>query len=48
MTDYTAVLDVYTLEDILERNDITQEEALDYLVTQGFLRLPEIEPLEFE
>lgn len=47
MTDYTAILDVYTIQDILEQNDITEEEALDYLVTQGFLTLPEIEPLEF-
>lgn len=43
-----TILETYTLEEILELNDITEEEALDYLVTQGFLNLPEITPLEFD
>jgi hypothetical protein len=45
---YAAVLDVYDLEEILELNDITNEEALDFLVTQGFIELPRIKPLDFE
>lgn len=42
-----AVLEVYSLEEILELNDLTTEDVLDYLVTQGFVRLPEIQPLDF-
>lgn len=48
VTDYAAILDVYTLEEILELNDMTTEEALELFVTQGFLRLPYIKPLEFD
>ncbi len=44
----SAVLEAYSLEEILELNDITNEEALDYLVAHGFLTLPEIQPLEFD
>ena len=46
--NYAAVLETYTLEEILELNDVTEEEALEYLVTQGFLELPEIEPLDVD
>ena len=46
--NYSAILDLYTLEDILEHNDVTPEEALEYLVVQGFLRLPEVQELNFE
>jgi len=46
--NYAAVLETYSLEEILELNDVTEEETLDYLVTHGFLDLPEITPLEFE
>lgn len=48
MTDYSAILETYSLQELLELNDLTEEEALDYLVTQGFLKLPEITPLDFE
>jgi len=48
LTDYAAVLDVYTLEELLEHNDITTEECLEYLVETRFVKLPEVEPLEFE
>lgn len=45
---YAAILETYSLEEILELNDSTEEEALEFLVTQGFLVLPKIKPLEFE
>lgn len=45
---YAAILEVYTLEELIELNDLTEEDALDYLVTQGFLKLPRIKPLDFE
>jgi len=40
------LLEIYSLEEILELNDITPEEALEYLVNQEFIKLPEIQPLE--
>ncbi len=43
-----ALLDVYSLAEILEMNDLTEADALEYLLEQGFLDLPEIRPLEFE
>lgn len=45
---YTAVLDVYTLEQILELNDKTTEDCLEYLVEEGYVELPRIKPLDFE
>lgn len=45
---YKTILETYSLTEILELNDLTEEEALDYLVTQGFLHLPDVQPLEFE
>jgi len=46
--NYAAILETYSLEEIFELNDTTEEEVLDFLVTQGFLKLPEVTPLEFE
>ncbi len=43
-----ALLDVYSLAEILEMNDLTEADALDFLLEQRFLILPEIQPLEFE
>lgn len=45
---YETLLEAYSLVEILELNDRTEEEALDFLVTQGFLKLPDIRPLDFE
>lgn len=42
------MLETYSLEEILELNDLTPEEALEYLVTQGLVELPEITPLDFQ
>lgn len=48
MTHYATILDVYSLEDILELNDKTSEDCLEYLVEEGYVTLPDIQPLEFE
>lgn len=48
MTNYPAILDVYTLEELLELNDKTPEECLELLVDCNFITLPEVEPLEFD
>jgi hypothetical protein len=44
---YSAILEVYDLSEIIELNDLTQEEVLEYLVENRILKLPEIQPLEF-
>ena len=38
-------LEVYSLEDILEFNDLTEVEVLDYLIQQKFVSLPSPRPL---
>jgi hypothetical protein len=43
-----TVLDLYSLEEILELNDVTPEEALEYLVQARIVRLPEPQELEFD
>lgn len=48
MTLYTTILDAYTLEDLLELNDKTTEDCLEFLVEEAFITLPDIQPLEFE
>ena len=48
MTDYRLVLDTYSLEEILEMNDLTEEDILRILVTSKIIDLPDVIPLEFE
>lgn len=45
---YATVLETYSLEEILELNDLTAEDALEYLVEQGIVDLPDIRPLDFD
>lgn len=45
---YSTVLDAYSLEEILELNDRTTEETLEFLVEHGYIRLPDLKPLDFE
>jgi hypothetical protein len=45
---YTTLLQTYTISDLLELNDITEEELLEFLVEEDFIHLPEIQPLEFD
>lgn len=42
-----ALLEAYSFSEILELNDLTEEEAVEYLVNHGLVKLPEITPLEF-
>lgn len=48
LTDYAAILECYSLEEILELNDKTQEELLLFLVEERFVKLPKPLPLDFE
>lgn len=45
--NYSSLLETYTLQDILELNDIDETECLKFLVESEFVTLPEIQPLEF-
>jgi len=40
-----SLLEIYTLDDILEHNDITLEEALAILVEEGKIVIPEVRPV---
>ena len=46
--NYSTILDTYSLEDLLELNDKTPEDCLEFLVEEGFIDLPSVKPLEFE
>ena len=45
---YTAILNAYSLSELLEMNDLTDEDALQFMVEAKFVILPEILPVEFE
>lgn len=44
-SDVNAALEIYTLEEILEHNDLTVEEALVALVREGLIELPDLRPV---
>lgn len=48
MADYANALETYSLEEILELNDVTEEEALEFMVEENFIKLPSIRSLDFE
>lgn len=41
-------LSVYTLEEIIEINELTEEEVLEFLLDQKFIRLPSVMPIDLE
>jgi hypothetical protein len=45
---YTTVLQAYTLTELLELNDKTEEDCLEFLVEEGFITLPEVLPLDYD
>ena len=45
---FATLLEVYTLEEILELNDKTEEDCLEFLVDEKFVKLPSIKPLDFD
>lgn len=48
MTDFTALLDCYTIEEILEYNDLTLEDCIAFLVAEKFVSLPDVLPLDLD
>jgi len=45
ISEYRNILDTYSLVEILEMNDLTEEDCLEFLVEEGFVELPEILPV---
>lgn len=45
-TNYQLVLQTYTLPEILEWNDVSEDEALEYMVDKGFIKLPDPKPID--
>lgn len=43
-----ALLEAYTLSEILEMNDLTEEDILEYLVAHSIVKLPEVRPLTYD
>lgn len=43
----STLLETYSFLEILELNDLTEEEVLEYLVVHNVIKLPDIQPLEF-
>ena len=48
LSEIERVLDTYTLEDILDLNDKTEAEILQFLVNSDFLSLPEVLPVDVD
>lgn len=42
-----SILEIYTLEEILDFNDLTEADALIFMVKEEFVDLPEPQPLNF-
>lgn len=48
MTEIENILQAYTLEEILELNELTEEDVLLILVEQNIITLPDPKPLDLE
>jgi hypothetical protein len=48
ISDIERILQTYTLEEILELNDLTEDDVLEYLVETKFVTLPDPEPCDVE
>lgn len=46
--NYSAILDTYELSDLIDMNDLTQEDVLEYLVAHGVLTIPEVVPVTYD
>lgn len=42
------LLETYSFEYLLDLNDLTEADALLFLLEEGFIEPPEIKPLDFE
>lgn len=46
--NYAAILETYSLAELIELNDIDEEDILRILIEAHVLQVPEILPLEFD
>lgn len=46
--NYDLVLSAYSISELLELNDKTDSECLEYLVETKFIELPEVLPITFD
>jgi hypothetical protein len=46
IVDYSKILQTYSWEEILEWNEITEEETLEFLIDKGFLEIPQPTPVD--
>jgi len=44
----SSILNTYSLEELLEFNDLTEEDVLDFLLEHKFLVLPEYLPVDLD
>ena len=42
------ILDTYSLEEILEQNELTEADVLLFLIEEEFVELPEPKPVDFD
>lgn len=45
LQEVESILQTYSLEEILELNELTESDILHFLVEQGFIHLPDPRPL---
>lgn len=45
---YATILEAYTIAELLELNDKTEEDCLEFLVEERFIILPEVLPLQYD
>jgi len=45
---YTTILQAYTLTELLELNDKTEEDCLEFLHEEKYITLPDILPIEYD
>lgn len=48
LLDIEKFLETYTLEEILELNELTEADALYFMVKEEFIQLPSIKPVDLE
>jgi hypothetical protein len=46
MLDYENILDTYSLDYIIEYNELTEAEVLKYLVETSFIQIPDPRPVD--
>jgi hypothetical protein len=46
--DIERILETYSLEVLLELNDLTIVDACEFLLEEGFIELPNIKPLDVQ